>query len=228
MSKTWEHAETQNRKTIVNLLGERIENILDLGCGDGSLTAEIKKATGAKEAFGVDILDANLQATSDKGIRVVKADLNSCLPFEDSSFEAIVANQVIEHLYDVDTFLNETYRILRKKGVFVVSTENLASWHNIGALLFGWLPFSMTNISQRMAGVGNPLALHRGENPVDVHYGHLRIFTLVGLTELLECQGFTVKSRVGAGYFPFPPTAGDILARLDPRHASFITIKSTK
>ena len=85
------------------------------------------------------------------------------------------ANQVIEHLYETDSFVNEIPRVLRKDGYAVISTEALSSWHSVFALILGWQPFSLTNISDKKLGLGNPLALHRGELATAVSWRHVRV-----------------------------------------------------
>jgi hypothetical protein len=99
----------------------------------------------------------------------------------------------------------------------VVSTENLASWHNIGALILGWQPFSLTNVSYR--SLGNPLSLHRGKTWPWESWQHVRVFAYRGLRELFEAHGFMVEAVLGAGYFPLPSAFG----RSDPRQAMFLT-----
>src|SRR5207237_1346369 len=82
--------------------------------------------------------------------------LNADIPIRDESFDAISSNQVIEHLSDTDIFLAESFRVLRPGGHVVVSTENMSSWHNLAALLLGWQAFSLTNITDKRSGIGNP------------------------------------------------------------------------
>jgi SAM-dependent methyltransferase len=105
---------------------------------------------------------------------VTEADLNDGLPFDDERFDVVVSNQVLEHLADTDAFVSEVARVLRPGGVAAVSTENLASWHNIAALLLGWQPFSLSNVTSARAGLGNPLALHRGEASGEAAWQHSR------------------------------------------------------
>ncbi len=57
-------------------------------------------------------------------MRVSKSDLNGPLPFESNHFDLIHANQVIEHLHDVDTFMSEIFRVLAPGGMVIISTEN--------------------------------------------------------------------------------------------------------
>jgi ubiquinone/menaquinone biosynthesis C-methylase UbiE len=76
-----------------------------------------------------------LYKAKSKGIVVFKANLNKSFPLPDNSIDQVCANQVIEHRIDTDNFVSEIYRVLKPNGSVVIATENLASWHNIAALL---------------------------------------------------------------------------------------------
>jgi SAM-dependent methyltransferase len=219
----WESAMEQNMESIATLAkGLPEPRLLDLGCDAGGRTSWVAQRIGASEMHGVELAADRAALATEKGVKVISADLCEPLPYDADSFDVVMSNQVIEHLADTDTFVREIHRILRPGGIAVVSTENLAAWHNVVSLVFGWLPFSLTNISEVRRGIGNPLGLHRGE-PGEPR-GHLRVLTLRGLRELFEIHGLHVDTVVGAGYFPLPRA----VARLDPRHAVFLTIRARK
>jgi SAM-dependent methyltransferase len=159
-----------------------------------------------------------------RGVQVAVADLDSQFPYDDQSFDLVHANQVIEHVSDVDHFLAETARILRVGGTAIISTENGSSWHNIFASTMGWQMFSLTNVSQLASGVGNPMALHRGDQRPLVSWKHKTIFNYRGLIEIIGLHGLTVVRTTGAGYYPLPA----VLGRVDPRHSHFITVKAQR
>src|SRR6266545_1564047 len=70
-------------------------------------------------------------------------------------------------------------------GAAVVCTENLASWHNIGALALGYQPFSLTNVSD-VRPIGNRFALHAGEAPEhDESWQHVQVLTMSGLRDIV-------------------------------------------
>lgn len=193
--------------------------VLDLGCWDGSTTSQY--VNSECELVGIEgNRDAGEMASSRYGWSVIEADLNAPLPFDDSSFDLVTSNQVIEHLSDTDRFICEVFRVLRPGGLAVISTENLASWHNILALTFGWQAFSLTNVSQLRSGIGNPLANLRYSDPLREMGGHQRIFSYQGLKELAVAAGFGEVRVLGAGYYPLPSA----VARIDPRHAAFISL----
>src|SRR5262245_46505065 len=121
--------------------------LVDLGCDDGERTLRFAAAARAADVHGVELRGAAAEAARDRGIEVTEADLNEALPFDDASFDVVVSNQVLEHLPDTDVFVSEIVRILRPGGLAAVSTENLASWHNVAALVLGWQPFSLGNVT---------------------------------------------------------------------------------
>jgi SAM-dependent methyltransferase len=199
-------------------------NLVDLGCDDGSLTVRLAARLRATGVHGVEIVEQRARIAEERGVRVTRTDLNMPLPFADGSFDVVCSNQVIEHLRDTDLFVSEIFRVLRPDGYAVVSTENLASWHNIASLIFGWQPFSLTNVSHLSGAIGNPLALHRGQTFEWKSWEHVRVFAYRGLSDLFSAHGFSVDSVVGAGYFPLPASVG----RWEPRHAAFITVRARK
>jgi SAM-dependent methyltransferase len=198
--------------------------IADLGTGDGLISKELRGLIPDADITCVEVYPPHVAAARAAGFSVLESDLNGAFNLPESSFDLVVANQVIEHLYDTDNFLRECRLALKKNGGLVISTENCASWHNVGALVLGWQPFSLTNVSSVRGGIGNPLALLRGGAGAPFPMQHHRLFSLRGLTELLEAHGFKVQRKLGAGYHPLPPSIGT----LNPRHAHFITIAAQK
>jgi SAM-dependent methyltransferase len=196
--------------------------LLDLGSWDGESFSKYRPRDAFVCGIEYDFDAAKLSKLRD--VRPVRSDLNSQFPIRGGAFDVVTSNQVIEHLSDTDNFVSEVFRVLRPGGMAIVSTENASSWHNIGALMMGWQSFSLTNVSNRAPGIGNPLAVLRGGEPASAGWEHLRIFSHRGLKELFEVHGFVDVHIDGAGYYPLPGA----LARKDPRHAAFITAVATK
>lgn len=216
-----------NGEAILNFLDINPKaSLLDLGCNDGSWTVELAKKVKTKDVWGLDIVDDQLRSAKKRGINTIKGDLNNIFDIKDARFDVVHANQVIEHLYDTDNFISEIHRILKPGGYAILSTENLASWHNIFALLLGFQPFSMSNFS-RKGNIGNPLSLwnrNTMENVPSTSWLHNRLFTYFGLNDLVKRHGFHVEKIVTSGYYPFPGN----LAVLDRIHGHWMTIKIIK
>jgi 2-polyprenyl-3-methyl-5-hydroxy-6-metoxy-1,4-benzoquinol methylase len=174
----------------------------------------------AVNTHGVEVVEQAASQASSRGVRVEISDLEQKLPYADNSFDLIMSNQVIEHVPSVDLFMSEIYRVLKTGGSAVISTENASSWVNIAASILGWQQFSLTNVSAKQGGIGNPFALHRNEVRIRSTWTHKTIFNYRGLIEFAEVHDLKVKKIRGAGYFPLP----NFFSRIDRRHSHFITI----
>lgn len=104
----------KSRKAIINEILNRYEGkILDVGCTFGSLVDR-------DGVVGLDILPA-------KRDLFCQGDAES-LPFKDEIFDVIVAGELIEHLFNPTRFLRDCYRILKDKGILIITTPNRKSW----------------------------------------------------------------------------------------------------
>jgi SAM-dependent methyltransferase len=214
-----------NRRNILELVGqESRSSMCDLGCDDGAWTMEVARACHSDHVYGIEIVPERAEEARARGVEVVVTDLDGRFPFPDGLMDVVHANQVIEHVPDIDHFMAETGRVLRTGGVAIISTENGSSWHNVFAAAMGWQIFSSTNISKRAGGLGNPLAIHRGSPHALASWTHKTIFNFRGLLELAEVHGLRVVKVMGAGYHPLPAGVG----KVDPRHAHFLALKAVK
>ena len=129
-------------------------------------------------------------------------------------FRSVVASQVIEHLWNTDLFIKEMYRVLKPDGYSIISTPNLASWHNALYLLLGKQPETATVSDELYSWKERP--------------GHRRVFTATELIRLLEFHGFIVEEVVGTSYYPLVGKLASWLAKKDWRHAGNVTVKVRK
>ena len=159
--------------------------VLDLGCSDGSFTKMIKEKIRPRVVYGVDINRGNLMEAKWLGIVGYKGDLNNRLPsMRVREFDVVIASQIIEHLHNTDMFVKEIYRVLKPEGYAVISTPNIAAWHNILYLLLGEQP--------ETASVSDEINADSWKSPA-----HMRLFTLPGLVNLLKFHGFRIEKIVG-------------------------------
>jgi 2-polyprenyl-3-methyl-5-hydroxy-6-metoxy-1,4-benzoquinol methylase len=102
-------------------------------------------------------------------------------------------SELIEHLVDTDTAVDEVRRVLRPGGVLLLSTPNLAAWFNRALVGLGIQPV-FSEVSLR--GIyGRP-----GHQVV----GHLRLFTRRALVEFLTARRFACERVLGAPYHDVP------------------------
>lgn len=225
LKKMFSNAMSLNKKNILNLLEEdKDAKILDLGCDDGLWTLKLAKKIGSSNIYGIDVINERLEIAKKSRIITKNSDLNNIFPFNDNFFDVIHADQVIEHIAFLDNFISEIQRILKPGGYVIISTENGSSWHNIFASIMGWQIFSLTNISSKKLGVGNPLAILGGKVIDLPSWTHKTIFNYRGLKDFFSIYGFENIKIHGAGYYPLP----SFLGQIDPRHSHFITLKAYK
>ena len=123
---------TAFRSDLQYLHGLRPGRVLDVGCGNGRFLAAAVAASW--EGVGVDF-DASAVAAARlrPGLDVRVGDLEGCA-FPSSSFDAVVLDNVIEHVPDPAATFAECARLLRPGGRLVMITPNLDS---LGHQAFG-------------------------------------------------------------------------------------------
>ena len=99
----------------------RGKRVLDLGCRSGGLTRHFLEGNSV---VGLDVDAAALEKARRLGIEPVQANVEEPLPFEDGSFDAVVAGELLEHLQFPDALVSEIRRVLRSGGVLVGSVPN--------------------------------------------------------------------------------------------------------
>jgi trans-aconitate methyltransferase len=177
MTQSWNPAVYEEVGSFVPALGAGVlewldakpgERILDLGCGDGQLTAKIV-AAGA-EVVGVDASPAMVKGALGRGIdaRVCNAE---ALPFV-SEFDAVFSNAALHWVRDQDAMLAGVRRSLKPGGRFVAE---MGGHGNVAAILV-----ALTAVLQRY-GFGD---LEGGVN----YYPSPR-----GYCERLAAHGFSVE-----------------------------------
>ncbi len=97
--------------------------VLELGCGTGLYTQEIEKSGAAVVPIdiSVDLLRKARQRVL--GAYYINTDAH-CLPFADSSFNAVVGVSILHHL-DMKNVLRESVRVLRSGGRFIFTEPNM-------------------------------------------------------------------------------------------------------
>lgn len=121
------------RPAILELAGAATGlDVLDAGCGSGvhaeALIARGAKVTGIDKSGGMLAIAA--RRLGDRA-RLVQADLEGRLPFEDRSFDLVLASLVLHYLQDWAGPLSEFYRLLRPEGRLVFSTHHPFMDHKI-------------------------------------------------------------------------------------------------
>ncbi|HAX61675.1 MAG TPA: hypothetical protein DCX95_03830 [Elusimicrobia bacterium] len=97
----------------------RRPDILDVGACDGRMLKSIKDRITLGKAAGLEENGYFISLKNDPDINLVKGSAEK-LPFENGSFDIILASSVVEHIKNPDNFFQEAFRVLRKNGVLIV------------------------------------------------------------------------------------------------------------
>ena len=104
------------------------ESVLDVGCGEGVLTAEWAERLGERRVVGIDLPDPKLErewaARRRPNLDFRTADATR-LPFADGEFDLAAAIEVLEHVPDPDATLAEMARAARRWLLVSVPREPL-------------------------------------------------------------------------------------------------------
>jgi SAM-dependent methyltransferase len=99
---------------------------LDVGCGDGVLTALLGRLCGADwDLVGIDLSPEETALARSAGFyRAVHTASGSRVPEADASFDFAFANSVLEHITDLPATLRETARCLKPGGLFAATVPS--------------------------------------------------------------------------------------------------------
>ena len=147
--------------------------VLDLGAGDGRLSAELE----ASELTLADVSRVALERAAARlpEARTVLTEPDAPLPLEDLSFDLVLCAETLEHVRDVQLLLSEARRVLVPGGTLAVTTPAHGRRTGLAAAARGF------------DRVFDPLS------------PHLRFFTSRSLAALLEAMGFDVVLHTRAG-----------------------------
>ena len=124
---------------IINSWVPENSKVIDFGCGDGSLLKELfenKQVLG----YGVEINDTKIEKCIEKGIPVIKLDIDKGLnDFMSSNFDLSIMARSIQCLKNPDLALN---RMLELSKRCVVTLPNLGYWRCRINLASGKMPIT--------------------------------------------------------------------------------------
>jgi SAM-dependent methyltransferase len=121
-------------------------DVLDVGCGPGTITDDIAGRVAPGRVVGVDAALDILRGAPNRAAASVYA-----LPFDDATFDVVHAHQVLQHLADPVAALREMARVCTPgTGVIAARDADYAAftWHPADPLLDRWLDVYRTVATQ--------------------------------------------------------------------------------
>jgi 2-polyprenyl-3-methyl-5-hydroxy-6-metoxy-1,4-benzoquinol methylase len=164
------------RPEMVPFVPANCRRMLDVGCADGAFGEALKK-TREIEIWGVEPTKSAAATAKVKLDRVVEGVFDRQTVLPPKSFDCILFNDVLEHMFAPELALRYARELLTPGGVVVASIPNIRSFPTVWQLIFH------ARWEYQDAGV--------------LDRTHLRFFTKSSIVDMFEREGFALESVSG-------------------------------
>ena len=166
---------SHGRTDLLALLPEKskFNNVLEIGCGNGSTGHLLKKEKKAARVYGIEI-NEKLKTEAAKNLdKIIIGDIEKIeLPFENDFFDCIILADVLEHLNDPWSVLSKIKPFLKTGGIVLASIPNVQHWSVLFNLIKGKWEYKDEGILDNT---------------------HIRFFTRKSLVKMFDEPGFEIK-----------------------------------
>ncbi|MBW0017764.1 MAG: class I SAM-dependent methyltransferase [Mycobacterium sp.] len=172
------------RPEMLRFIPEDARRVLELGCGEGVFSAQLKRGRGA-EVWGIEYNEQAARRAGEHLDQVLAGDANDRIAeLPDKYFDAVICNDVLEHLIDPRDTLTRLRGKLKPDGVVVASIPNIRYLPALGKVVF------RRDFPQEDFGIFDRT--------------HLRFFTRSSIVRMFEDAGFAVQRIKGINPFLGP------------------------
>jgi len=166
----WSSLRGQTRFDLLDRIGTDAKSVLEFGCGEAPLGEALKKRQTCR-VVGIE-LDPDAAAVAEKRIDAVyRGDVREIVSIMDERFDWIIGGDIVEHLDEPWSFLDDLRNVAAPGGHLLLSIPNLANASLVNDLLQGRFDY-----------------VYMGLTCV----GHLRFFTRQTIADMLTIAGWTV------------------------------------
>jgi SAM-dependent methyltransferase len=120
-------AELARLKAFLDDQGVHAHDIVDVGCGDGAITAAVGTLLDPAELWGVDLNRRLLARAERRGVRAVCQDM-AALSLE-RRFDLVISYGSLHHVEDTRRFIRGLARLSRRHVLIVDNTVRRTLWH---------------------------------------------------------------------------------------------------
>lgn len=185
MYETLEHPWYRSvMKLLPDLNGKKV---LEIGAGRGDFSIWLANKFTSATIVGTDFSHAAIEIARSKVESALpnlsfKVENAEKLSFENESFDYIISCETMEHVFHPQYMSNEMFRVLKKGGGFILTTENY-----FNAMYLMWLKTWIT---------GKPFASGSGIQP------HENFFTFFKVKRYFSNSGFLL-THTESNHFQF-------------------------
>jgi 2-polyprenyl-3-methyl-5-hydroxy-6-metoxy-1,4-benzoquinol methylase len=168
------NAARNTHNVVLGELRERASGgtVLDAPAGEGQLAERMAAA-------GFDVIALDIEpAQSAAGFEFRRADLSQALPVADAEVDYVVSVEGIEHLERPFEFVRECRRVLRDKGLLIMTTPNISSLRS----RWRWFLTGFHNKCKYALDETDPNPLH-----------HVNMLSYHKLRYILHTNGFSIR-----------------------------------
>ena len=208
-------------------------SVLELGCGTGNMwLGKNDLISKCSKLVLSDFSEGMLKKTQEtlqnqKGIEYRKIDIQS-IPYEENSFDVVIANMMLYHVPDIQKGLSEVRRVLKENGTFYCATygENgmmeyiLSLFKDYGVEDHPNHSFTLQNGEKQLSNFFSEIQLFNYEDSLEVtNLDDIAdyIYSLAGMAELRkqprEIMLSVLKENVSNGILRIPKEYGMFVAR---------------
>jgi ubiquinone/menaquinone biosynthesis C-methylase UbiE len=186
------------RDRAIGLLAESgragLLDVVDIGCGAGA-----QALLWAHLGHRVSALDVNEQLVNIARARAAQKGLSirfdigtaTALPYADASADAVLLPELLEHVSDWQSCLNEAVRVLKFGGLLYLSTTNwlCPRQQEFTLPLYSWYPGTLKRWCERKATTTHPEWVNHARYPA------VNWFSYFELSRWLRARGFVTMDR---------------------------------
>ena len=169
-----------SRPELMPFLPQEIKAVLEVGCGSGVFLSELKNKYPGVEVWGIEIESKAAAIAKKLGKILVGPAEKKLTQCPKKHFDLVVCNDVLEHMVDPYSFLNQLKPHFTKEGRILASIPNVRNFHNLKEVLLrkDW-QYKDDGILDRT---------------------HLRFFTKKSMIAMFEEQGYEIEKIEGINH----------------------------
>jgi SAM-dependent methyltransferase len=156
------------------------KRVLDIGCGNGAMTAKLAADGFEMTAIEPDRDGFTIAIQTHPTIHFVNRGVYDNLD-DLGTFDAVISSEVIEHLFDPSALVKAAWSRLPSGGVFVITCP-----------YYGYLKNLLLSLTDRWDDHHQPARVG----------GHIKLWSKATIVPFLEVNGFKVEVIGGAGRIP--------------------------